>query len=276
MNVIRLSALAPCAIALLSSAAMSETCTPAVADSQLVKPGTLTMSTNPTLPPLQFVDSNGDLKGMRIEMGEEIAKRLCLKPEYVRIEFSAMVPGLQSGRWDMINTGIFFTEERAKMMQMIPYEDQAISVSFAPSFDGTVTGIDDIVGKSIGVEVGGFEESKTRALNDELVAKGLKGIEIRTFDNFAMAFQALRAGQVDGVVSIDAVAAAYDKRGDFKQVLHGLYPAPVSVAFKSPELADAVQKTMTEMRADGTMETLFANYGIPLPDGAYVVKGPGR
>ncbi len=58
------------------------------------------MSTNPTLPPLQFVDSTGKLKGMRITLGKEVAKRLCLKPEYIRIEFSAMIPGLQAERWD--------------------------------------------------------------------------------------------------------------------------------------------------------------------------------
>ena len=33
-------------------------------NSELVKAGTLTMSTNPTLPPMQFVDSTGTLKGM--------------------------------------------------------------------------------------------------------------------------------------------------------------------------------------------------------------------
>ena len=59
---------------------------------------------------------------MRITLGDEIAKRLCLKPEYIRIEFSAMIPGLQAGRWDIINTGIFWTEERAKLMQMVQYE----------------------------------------------------------------------------------------------------------------------------------------------------------
>ena len=47
---------------------------------------------------MQFVDSTGEPKGMRITLGNETAKRLCLKPEYIRIEFSAMIPGLQAGR----------------------------------------------------------------------------------------------------------------------------------------------------------------------------------
>ena len=37
-----------------------------VADAELVKPRTLVMSTNPTLPPLQFVNAGGQLGGMRM------------------------------------------------------------------------------------------------------------------------------------------------------------------------------------------------------------------
>jgi polar amino acid transport system substrate-binding protein len=234
------------------------------------------MSTNPTLPPLQFIDSTGDLKGMRIDLGKEIAKRLCLEPEYVRIEFSAMVPGLQAGRWDMINTGIFFTEERTKIMQMIPYEDQAISVSVAPDSKKSVTTKNDLAGMTIGVEIGGFEETKTRLLDKELRDAGKEGLTVQTFDNFALAYQALRAGQVQGVVSIDAVAKEYDSRGDFKRAISGLYPAPVSLAFKSPALADAVSATLKDMKADGSLKALFDKYGLPMVAGDYSVKGPGR
>ncbi len=258
-----------------SASAFAQSCAPKVADSELVKPGTLTMSTNPTLPPMQFVDSSGELKGMRVELGKEIAKRLCLTPEYVRIEFSAMIPGLQAGRWDMINTGIFFTKERAAIMQMIPYEDQAISVSVATG-NTTVKDKDGIDGLRVGVELGGFEETKTRALDAELKAAGKKGLTIQTFDNFALAFQALRAGQVEGVVSIDGVAKEYDMRGDFRRAVSGLYPAPVAVAFKSATLADAVSGVLKDMKADGSLGKLFDSYGLPMIAGDYSVKGPNR
>jgi polar amino acid transport system substrate-binding protein len=275
---LHICAIATAAATVFNSSVAAETCTPAaeVPSEELITQGVLTMSTNPTLPPLQYVDNKGELKGMRVELGVEIAKRLCLKPEYIRIEFSAMVPGLQTGRWDAINTGIFFTAERAKMMQMIRYEGQAISISVGNDYSATISTTDDLAGMTIGVEVGGFEESKIRAINDDLVKKGLKALDIRTFDNFAMGFQALRAGQVEAVVSIDAVAAEYQKRGDFKHALGGLYPAPVSIAFKSHKLADAVSIVLNDMRADGSMEKLFAAYGVPLPEGPYIVEGPDR
>lgn len=247
-----------------------------VPDSQLVKKGTLVMSVNPTLPPMQYVDQTGALKGMRVELGEEVAKRLCLKPEYVRIEFSAMIPGLQAGRWDMINTGIFYTEERAKLMQMLPYEDQAISITTAKGNPGKIAKPEDLSGKTIGVEIGGFEERKTRELDKQLTDKGMKGMNIRTYENFAMSFQSLRAGQVEVALSIDSTGAEYQKRGDFDRVLSGLFPTPVALALKSKPLAETVAKVLNDMKADGSFQKLFTAYGVKPIDGAVVLKGPAN
>ncbi|MEM7024309.1 MAG: ABC transporter substrate-binding protein, partial [Pseudomonadota bacterium] len=216
-------ALVGATVVLTGTGAWAQDCEPSVPDSALIKPGTLVMSTNPTLPPMQFVDSNGELKGMRITLGDEVAKRLCLEPEYIRIEFSAMIPGLQAGRWDVINTGIFWTEERAGMMQMIPYEAQAISISVPSGNPQGIAAPEDLAGKSVGVEIGGFEEAKLKLLDEELQGKGLDPIDVRTFDNFATAYQALRAGQTDATVTIDSTAAEYAKRGEFDRAISGLF-----------------------------------------------------
>jgi len=261
-------------LTVLTAPAFAQACKPVVADSELVKPGTLVMSTNPTLPPMQFVDSAGVLKGMRITLGEEIAKRLCLKPEYIRIEFSAMIPGLQAGRWDLINTGIFWTEERAKMMQMINYEAQAISISVAKGNPLKVAKPEDLAGRSVGVELGGFEERMLKALDKQLTDKGLKAINIRTFDNFATAYQALRAGQTEATVSIDPTAAEYAKRGEFDRALHGLFPTPVALAMKSKPLADAVVKVLNDMQQDGSYAKLMEEYGLLANKDAFAIKGP--
>ena len=273
----RMHAVAAVLVAVAITPAVAQDCKPRVPDAALVKPGTLVMSTNPTLPPMQFVNQKGELQGMRIELGAELAKRLCLKPEYVRIEFSAMIPGLQGGRWDLINTGIFFTDERAKIMQMIPYENQAISISAPLNNPQGVKAPDDLAGKTIGVEIGGFEERKIKELDGDLRKKGLTPMNIRTFDNFATAYQALRAGQVQAVVSIDSVAKEYQDRGDFTRVLSGLYPTPVALAMKNPQLAAEVAKALNEMKRDGYYDKLFARYGLaPFPAAEFAIKGPAQ
>lgn len=258
----------------LAGPALAQTCKPAVADSDLVKPGTLVMSINPTLPPMQFVDSAGELKGMRVTLGNEIAKRLCLKPEYIRIEFSAMIPGLQAGRWDVINSGTFWTEERAKLMQMVQYESQAISISVSKGNPLKITKPEDLSGKSVGVELGGFEERKIKELDKTLTDKGMKPITIRTFDNFATAYQALRAGQTEGTVSIDATAAEYAKRGEFDRALSGLFPTPVALAMKNKTLSGAIVKVLNDMQKDGSYKKLMDEYGLLANEKPFAVNGP--
>jgi len=127
-----------------------------IAPPHIIKAGTLVMSINPTLPPLQFVNDKGELQGMRVELGNEIAKWLSLTPEYVRIEFAAMVPGLASKRWDMINTGIFWTEERSKLMYMVPYEQAAISFLVTKGNPLNITKWQDLAGRAVSVELGGI------------------------------------------------------------------------------------------------------------------------
>lgn len=270
------SCVASLAALLMATAATAQPCTPKVAASDLVKPGTLVMSTNPTLPPMQFVDSAGVLKGMRITLGDEIAKRLCLKPEYIRIEFSAMVPGLQAERWDMINTGIFWTEERSKLMQMIQYEAQAISISVGSGNPLKITKPEDLAGRSVGVELGGFEERKIKELDEALTAKGLRPMNIRTFDNFATAYQALRAGQTEATVTIDSTGAEYAKRGEFDRALSGLFPTPVALAFKNSTLANAVVEVFNDMQKDGSYEKLLTEYGLLANKDPIKINGPTK
>ena len=70
-----------------------------VAPPNVIKAGTLVMSINPTLPPLQYVDDKGQLQGMRVELANECCKLLGLAPEYIRTEFATMIPGLAAKRW---------------------------------------------------------------------------------------------------------------------------------------------------------------------------------
>lgn len=241
----------------------------------LIKANTLVMSMNPTLPPLQFVNDRGELQGMRWELGNEIARNLGLTPEYVRIEFAAMVPGLAARRWDMINTGIFWTEERSRLMYMVPYERAAISFLVARGNPLKIEKWEDLAGKAVSVELGGIEERRTREVDGMLKAKGLAGLDIRTFNNFAESFQALRAGQVQAATSIDATAMFWQGRGDFHRAIAGLFPQTATFAFANRVLAEAVVGALTDLRRSGFYDQLFDRYGVLKIEGDFKIDGPG-
>ena len=247
-----------------------------LAPPNIITAGKLIMSINPTLPPLQYVDDKGVLQGMRVELGNEIAKRLGLTPEYIRIEFAAMVPGLAAKRWDIINTGIFWTEERSKLMYMVPYERAAISFMVSKGNPLNINKWEDMAGRSVAVELGGIEEKRTREIDEMLKKDGKKGLEIRTFNNFSEAFQALRAKQVDAATSIDATAMYWQTRGDFTRAVSGLFPQIASFAFANKILADAVVTALNELRKEGFYDKLFDTYGVlKIEESIFSIKGPG-
>ena len=188
---------------------------------------------------MQYVDDKGELKGMRVELANECCKKLGLAPEYIRTEFATMIPGLAAKRWDMINTGIFWTEERSKLMYMIPYEQAAISFLAAKGNPLGLKTVDDLAGKRIAVELGGIEERRTREVAKMATDKGLKPINVMTFNNFAEAFQALRAGQADAATTIDATAMFMQNRGDFTRAISGVFPQIACFALANKTAADA-------------------------------------
>jgi polar amino acid transport system substrate-binding protein len=247
-----------------------------IAPPNIIKAGTLVMSINPTLPPLQFVDDKGELQGMRVELGNAVAKKLGLTPEYVRIEFAAMVPGLAAKRWDMINTGIFWTEERSKLMYMVPYERAAISFLVTRGNPLGINKWQDLAGKAVSVELGGIEERRTREVDVMLKKEGLAGLDIRTFNNFAESFQALRARQVDAATSIDATAMFWQGRGDFTRAVAGLFPQTATFAFADKTLALAVVGALNELRKEGVYDSLFDKYGVlKIEEPTFGIQGPG-
>lgn len=258
--------------ALLPGAAQAQA---KIAPPNLIKAGTLIMSINPTLPPLQFVDDKGQLQGMRVELANELCKRMGLTPEYIRTEFATMVPGLAGKRWDMINTGIFFTEERSKLMYMVPYEQAAISFLAAKGNPLGIKSIDDLAGKKIAVELGGIEERRTREVAKIILDKGLKPVAVLTFNNFAEAFQALRAGQADAATSIDATAMFMQTRGDFTRAIAGVFPQTACFAFANKTLALAVVEALNAAKKDGFYDKLLDQYGVLKVDAPFAISGPG-
>jgi polar amino acid transport system substrate-binding protein len=264
------------AVSLLAIAPTGARAQAKLAPPNIIKAGTLIMSINPTLPPLQYVDDKGELKGMRVELANECCKKLGLAPEYIRTEFATMIPGLAAKRWDMINTGIFWTEERSKLMYMVPYEQAAISFLAAKGNPLGLKTIDDLAGRKVSVELGGIEERRTREVNDIVTKKGLKPLTIMTFNNFAEAFQALKAGQSDAATCIDATAMFMQQRGDFTRAISGVFPQTACFAMANKPLADAIVGALNELKKDGYYDKLLDQYGVlKIDEPQFSIKGPG-
>ncbi|MFC0407033.1 ABC transporter substrate-binding protein [Roseomonas elaeocarpi] len=261
------------------ASARAQGCAPvaAIAPSHLVEAGKLQLAINPTLPPQQFVDSKGELQGLNVELGNDIAKRLCLQMSFVRMDFPPMIPALQAGRFDGIHTGMFWTEERSKILFLVPYALQSISITVPANSSLKLADPDDLAGKTVVIEVNTYQERWLKGLSDDLVKRGKAAINVRGFTTATEAMTALRAGQADAAALLDYMAVDMTRRGVVKTELFRLGGAPSAMAFRDRSVAEAVAKALTAARDDGSYGKLFDRFGLTqLPaDQPFAIRGTG-
>ncbi|HWK47632.1 MAG TPA: transporter substrate-binding domain-containing protein [Stellaceae bacterium] len=261
---------------LFSGAAQAQTCAPKVPADHLLEAGKWQMSINPTLPPQQFVDSKGELQGLNVELARAMAAKMCLEPVFLRMDFPAMIPGLRASRFDTINTGLFWTDERSKLFYLVPHAQQAISVYTLTNGTLNIAKFDDLAGHVVGVESATYQERKSREVNTEMVARGLKPIDFRAFSTASETVAALRAGQLEAAINIDETANDFVQKNVAKIWLHGLFGTDITFAFRDRALAMAAAEALDALKADGTYDRLFEKFGMTrLADDHFAIRGPG-
>jgi len=252
-------------------------CQPQLGQPPLVHAGTLMGAINPTVAPIQYIDDQGNLVGLDVDLGNMIAARLCLKMDFISTQFATMIPGLKEGRFDMIDTFMYYTPERAAQVIMIPYGAATLSIVVAAANKDAVNDINYFSGKRFAAQLGSIDEKTAREASAALVAAGKPPIDVRSFPNYSDVLQTLSAGQVDGGFVGTEQAYYYQKKnlGFFRVAVAGLYPHTEALAFKEQAVADRVAAALNAMKADGSFDKLFGSYHhCTLPPPYKITTGP--
>ena len=261
----------------VSTGVAQAACEPKVGRPPLIRKGTLIGAINPTVAPIQYVNDDGEIVGLDVDLGNAIAERLCLKMVFESVQFATMIPGLQDGRFDMIDSFMFYTPERASQVIMIPYGASTLAIVVGKDNKDEIKDLDYFSGKKFAVELGTVDANDAKQASDALVAAGKPAIDIHPFKTYADVLQALQAGQVDGAFIGTEQAYYYRDKGNsfFRIVLTGFDPHAEALAFQSKELAEKVAEVMNEMKADGSFDKLFAPFHhCTLPGPYKIVTGP--
>ena len=124
----------------------------------------LKIGVSATREPFSFVDKNGRVTGHDGELARIIGARLQRPVEFFNMKFMALIPALQSGKVDLIVTGMTATEERRKFVDFTqPYYANAqvmlvkkalrqrAAAPTSSSSSNEIAKLEDIDGKRIGV-----------------------------------------------------------------------------------------------------------------------------
>jgi polar amino acid transport system substrate-binding protein len=222
---------------------------------KIKKSGSITIGNGGAYPPFEFVE-NGNLVGFDIDLGNEIGRRMGVKVVWEKFDFNGLIPALQSKRVDILATAMTKTPEREQRMKFsVGYYDSGIAAAVRKGV--AVTKPEDMAGKIIAVQVGTAGERYARE-KAQTTAK-----EIKTYNEFPLAFADVEAGRADLVVNTMPVIKYNAARRGNKLDVVGPWDTRdvgINTRIEDQALLDTLNKILGELKAEGFLSKLDAKW----------------
>ena len=220
---------------------------------KLVKEGTLTMATNAYFPPYEYYDGQ-DIIGIDVDIAKAIADKMGLELKVEDMEFDSIITAVSTGKADLGLAGMTVTPDRQKNVDFSDSYATGIQ-SVIVKEDSTITKIDDLQGKKIGVQLSTTGDIyATDDFGKDSVVQYNKGND---------AVMALTQGQVDAVIIDNEPAKSYVEANKGLKILDTEYATENYAACISKDnagLTKAVNKALAELKADGTLQKIVDQY----------------
>jgi polar amino acid transport system substrate-binding protein len=217
---------------------------------------TWVMAINATFPPFESIaDSTDSYVGIDIDLANYIAEKLGVELEIKDMQFSALVPTMQSGRADIIISGISPTEEREEILDFTDSYYYPMNAIICEAGDGYET-LDTLENKKIGVSMGTSYAS---------IAQSVEGAEVAELDSTPLIVQDILNGNCDAGI-FDATQAAVfvqENEGLEMHIIESDITREDSFAIALPkgsEYVDQINEILAEMMEDGTFHDILVKY----------------
>lgn len=217
---------------------------------------TITMGTNAAFPPFEFEDG-GEIKGIDADFAKAIAEELGYELKIENLEFDVLITALNTNKVDFIAAGMTITplrEEQVNFSDTYYTAQQAVVVLE----DSTISTLDDLVGKKIGVQAGTtgqYLAEEIEGANDNKLING--------YNAGAEAIQALLNGQIDAVVVDNLPATEFFNKNEGLKLLNGLYEdEEYAIAFRKSDttLLNDFNNAMKKLINDGSFQEIVDKY----------------
>ncbi|MFP4636978.1 MAG: basic amino acid ABC transporter substrate-binding protein [Spirochaetaceae bacterium] len=176
------------------------------------RPESITVATDATWPPMEFIDSETDeLVGFDIDLINRIAEEAGFEVEIQNTAWDGIFAGLGAGEYDAVISSVTITEERQETMDFSEPYVNAGQVLVIQQSQEDVAALEDLRGEAVGAQIG-----TTGAIEIDKV----DGVELRTYDEIGLAVEDLANGRIAGVVADTPIAANYALQDeDYAEVL---------------------------------------------------------
>ena len=216
----------------------------------------IVMGTNAEFPPFEFVGDDGAVDGFDAALVKEIGERVGAEVKIENMEFKSLIMSLSNGKIDLAAAGMTVTEDRKKDVDFSDTYFVANQMIIIRQ-DSEITSLDDLRGKSVGVQEGTTGDLSISEEEYEVA-------EVKRFKKGVDAVIDLINGKVDAVIIDSNPAKEYvmANPGKVMAIASGLEEEEYAIAVKkgNTELLTKINGALAEIKADGTYDELVYKY----------------
>lgn len=216
----------------------------------------LVVATDTAFVPFEFKQGN-QYVGFDVELWAAIAKELKLDYTLKPMDFSGIIPGLQTRNIDLALAGITITDARKKAIDFSDSYYKSGLLVMVKANNDQVKSIKDLDGKVVAVKSG------TGSV--DYAKQNIKSKDLRQFPNIDNAYMELGTGRADAVLH-DTPNILYfintAGKGQFKAVGESIEAQDYGIAFPkgSNELIEKVNGALKTLRENGTYNTIYKKW----------------
>ncbi|WP_163510616.1 ABC transporter substrate-binding protein [Fodinicola acaciae] len=244
------------------------TAAPVASVQRLVPPGTRTINAVMSIgnAPLHYPapDGSGDMLGVDPDLAKALGGVMGVGVNVVGVTFDQIIPGLQSGRYDLSVSQMGITDERLKVLDFVEYFNSGTGIGTRAGNPLHLT-VNSLCGHQVAVSNGSIQQAKyLPLLSTQCVRAGRAPIAIRGFPDQQKGVLALVSGRIDAVM-VDLPVLQYAVRNVPDIVVADTYDAgsPVGIGLdKGNKLAPAVQAALVELRRSGIYQKILAKWAV--------------
>jgi polar amino acid transport system substrate-binding protein len=228
--------------------------------------GTITIGSDASYAPNEFIGTDGTtVTGMDVDLGNAVAKELGLTAKFVNAPFDSIIPGLQSGKYQLGMSSFTDNKAREKVVDFVTYFTAGTTWAVQTGNPKKVN-IENACGLKIAVQTGTVQVDDVAARSTACTKAGKPAINVEKYQLQTDATTAVVSGKdvamlADSPVTGYAVAQSAGKLQLLGQS-YGNAPYGIAVPQSAGAFKDAILAAMKALISNGTYNTILTKWGV--------------
>jgi polar amino acid transport system substrate-binding protein len=225
--------------------------------------GSFTVSINPDVAPLKFVNPDGQLAGLVPDLLTAAAAVMDLKIDLQKGTFDAMIPGIEGKRFEVIGSINDF-KERQGSIDFIDYLKTGTAILASADFNKDNLTPADLCGLRVGFGRGTVQQGLLEKASGDCVVAGKEKIASSAYGDGGAALLSVKSGQADAFWG-DAQSMLYNAKTspELYKVVYKDVAGPYGIGLNkdNTEFRDALRAALLSLVEDGTYNQLVEAWG---------------